>query len=268
MKATMVLGLIFLLDAAPAAAEEKPAAADSIQVTVVGTLRTGIFAIGGETTGTTITAKGITWELNLGKNAAFRKAAEKFNGKKVTVQGSLERRQGVEIKDRWIVTVTGLQGVVDRRIGGRGSPGLRATVGRKDSQVRFLSAGGSHVIDISSRFGIDRATIRRVTDSWPTTILVRLHLAGLESFSAGNGKIAVGWSVASTGNGASIVSLHKGGDDRPLDGKSPYHTPVRIVGGNGKIPLKNGYFEVPLPAKLFEGNPDQVTLRWIDFYRR
>ena len=32
--------------------------------------------------------------------------------------------------------------------------------------------------------------------------------------------------------------------------------------------LKNGYFEVPLPAKLFEGNPDQVTLRWIDFYRR
>jgi hypothetical protein len=52
-----------------------------------------------------------------------------------------------------------------------------------------------------------------------------------------------------------------------LDQEIPYHTEVRIVGGNGKIPLKGGYFEVPLPAKLFERNPKEITLRWIDFYR-
>ena len=52
-----------------------------------------------------------------------------------------------------------------------------------------------------------------------------------------------------------------------LDDKSPYRTTVRIVGSNGKIPLKDGYFEVPLPAKLFERNPEEITLRWIDFYR-
>ena len=92
-----------------AVTDEKPVTEDSVSVTVVGTLRTGIFAIGGETTGTTITAKGLTWELDFGKNAAFRKAAEKFNGKKVIVRGSLERRRGVEIKERWIVTVTGLR---------------------------------------------------------------------------------------------------------------------------------------------------------------
>ena len=48
---------------------------------------------------------------------------------------------------------------------------------------------------------------------------------------------------------------------------SPYYTEVRMVGGNGRIPLKDGHFEVPLPAKLFEGNPPEITLRWIDFYR-
>jgi hypothetical protein len=37
------------------------------------------------------------------------KAAEKLDGKKVVVQGSLERRAGVEVKQRLIVTVSRLQ---------------------------------------------------------------------------------------------------------------------------------------------------------------
>jgi hypothetical protein len=83
---------------------------DSITVTVVGTLRTSVAAIGGETTGTTVTANGITWELDFGKNASLRAAVEKFDGKLVTVTGALERRAGVEIKERWIVVVTSLKG--------------------------------------------------------------------------------------------------------------------------------------------------------------
>ncbi|MCA9070409.1 MAG: hypothetical protein KDA84_15865 [Planctomycetaceae bacterium] len=46
--------------------EETPVAQDSISVKVIGTLKAGIVAIGGETTGTTITAKNITWELDFG----------------------------------------------------------------------------------------------------------------------------------------------------------------------------------------------------------
>ena len=60
-----------------------PLADESITVTVVGTLRIGLVAIGGETTGTTITAKGITWELDFGKNAELKAAAEKLDGKLV-----------------------------------------------------------------------------------------------------------------------------------------------------------------------------------------
>ena len=83
---------------------------ESITVTVAGTLRTGIVAIGGETTGTTITAKGIKWELDFGKNAELRTTAEKLDGKRVTVIGTLERHAGVEVKERWIIIVTSLKG--------------------------------------------------------------------------------------------------------------------------------------------------------------
>jgi hypothetical protein len=101
---------IFLMCAAMLAADPTPTE-ESISVTVIGTLRTGIVAIGGETTGTTITAKGIKWELDLGKNAELRAAAEKLNGKLITVTGILELRPGVEIKERWIVTVASLKGM-------------------------------------------------------------------------------------------------------------------------------------------------------------
>lgn len=87
-----------------AAAEE-----DSIKVRIVGTIKTGIAAIGGETTGTMISANGINWELDLGDDVKLREKAEALNGQRVLVRGSLARQRGVEIKERWIVTVTRLQ---------------------------------------------------------------------------------------------------------------------------------------------------------------
>ncbi len=84
-------------------------AEESITVTVIGTLRTGVVAIGGETTGVTITAKGITWELDLGKNPTYAETAKKLNGKQATVTGSLERKTGIEVKERWIVTVNRIE---------------------------------------------------------------------------------------------------------------------------------------------------------------
>lgn len=259
MKTLSIFGLYLLLGSSMFVPEEKAAAADSITVTVVGTLRTGIFAIGGETTGTTITAKGITWELDFGENAEFRKNAEKLNGKKVVVQGSLERRRGIEIKERWIVHVTDLKAA--------GGAGFDVRVSRKDSHIQFSAEGDTTIIDITSEFGIDNATITRQSDDWPKTILVRLHLSGLESFKAGSGKVAVEWSVASTGDHATHSSLVSGKRVAEIKQDSPYFAKVRIVGGNGKIPLKDSYFEVPLPAKLFEENPEKITLQWIDFYR-
>ncbi len=262
-----VFAQALLLCIAVIATEPLIASEDSIQVTVVGTLRSGIVAIGGESTGTTITAEGITWELEFGKNAAFRAAAEKLDGKKVKVEGSLERRRGVEIRERWIVTVVGLRALGDAGADGGEEPHLQATVGRSDTRIRFVTENQKTVIDISSSSGIGKATIKRQSDQWPQSILARLHLRGLESFKVGLRNFAVEWSVASTAQNGSRVSLRTRVQETALGQESPYYTQVRIVGGNQKIPLHDGYFEVPLPAKLLDRNPSAITLSWIDFYR-
>ena len=62
-------------------------------------------------------------------------------------------------------------------------------------------------------------------------------------------------------------SLHQGGDESPLDETSPYYSEIHIAGGHGNIPLQGGYFEIAIRAKLLEGNPEEITLRWIDFFR-
>jgi len=82
---------------------------DSIDVVVRGTLRTGIMAVGGETTGTTVTARGATWELDLRGNPELAARADSLSGRKVVVRGSLEVRPGVERRQRWIVTVKTLE---------------------------------------------------------------------------------------------------------------------------------------------------------------
>jgi hypothetical protein len=83
-------------------------AGDSIDVVVRGTLRARIMAIGGETTGVTITARGVTWELDLSADPEWKERAVSLSGRRVKVTGTLEVRRGVEIRQRSIVTVKSL----------------------------------------------------------------------------------------------------------------------------------------------------------------
>lgn len=92
-------------DAAIKDQESSKESSEYILVTVRGVLNTGIVAIGGETTGTTITANGVTFELDLGGKQEWSKRAEQQNGQTTEVKGFLHRRPGVEIKERWIIEV-------------------------------------------------------------------------------------------------------------------------------------------------------------------
>jgi hypothetical protein len=146
-------------------------------------------------------------------------------------------------------------------------PPLELAAARNTSQIRFLMRDETAIVDITSERGIDKATLRRTRDDWPKAIRVRLHLSGLESFRVvGEGTI-VEWSVSGAAGDARGNSLRQGDKETLIDRTSPYFTRVHIVGGNGGIPLKGGYFEVPLPAKLFEDSPEEITLQWIDFFR-
>ena len=124
---------------------------------------------------------------------------------------------------------------------------------------------------VKSPFGISQAVIERREDTWPKAVVLRLHLKGLSSFRASNGKVTLGAAVSIQEGKKQVRLWQDGKEDAPLDEKSPLWLDVRIVGGDGKpareLPLKGGYFEAALPRALFEGNPKSITLTWIDFYR-
>jgi hypothetical protein len=114
-----------------------------IEVTVLGTLKSGVIAIGAETTGVTITANAVTWELELNGNQ--HQVASKLSGSKAIVSGRLRREAGVEVKNRFIVKVRNIQvgDAVDRKLGvgkskasqGGGSRIYLATASRKVTPV-------------------------------------------------------------------------------------------------------------------------------------
>ena len=83
------------------------AAEDAKRVELQGTLRTGINAIGGETTGTIIETKAGVFELDL-RTKELRQKAGMLDGKEVCVEGTLTIRKGVEVPERKIINVSKL----------------------------------------------------------------------------------------------------------------------------------------------------------------
>lgn len=80
-----------------------------VKVEIKGKLATGVVAIGGETTGTTITAGDITWDLDFGENKELAVQAEKLDGKTVVVTGTARQVRGVTRGPRIVVTVATLK---------------------------------------------------------------------------------------------------------------------------------------------------------------
>jgi hypothetical protein len=148
---------------------------------------------------------------------------------------------------------------------------FKITTKRKDDTAEVQADKGKVVFIIQSPFGISQAVIDWEGAKWPEAVVLRLHLKGLESFRASNGKVTVDAAVGIQEGQVKVRIWKDGKEDAPLDEKSPFWTVIRIVGGDGKpakeLPLKDGYFEVTLPRAFFEGNPKSITLNWIDFYR-
>jgi hypothetical protein len=149
------------------------------------------------------------------------------------------------------------------------APPFKITTKRDNDKVEVRADKDKTVFIVKSPFGISQAIIERTDEKWPDAVELRLHLKGLESFKATNGKVKLEASVSSQDG---KVRLWKDGmEDTPLDAKNPYWIDIRMIGGDGKpakaIPLKDGYFEMRLPKAFFEGNPKTIWVSWIDFYR-
>lgn len=148
---------------------------------------------------------------------------------------------------------------------------FKITTKRDTDRVDVDINSGKAAISIRSPFGISQAVIHRAEKSWPEAVTLKLHLQGLESFSVSNGKVTIHAAGSSSENKPRPRIWKDNAENVLLDDKSPYWLDLRMIGSDGKpsgaIPLKDGYFEIKLPKRLFEGNPQSITVDWIDFYR-
>ncbi len=148
-------------------------------------------------------------------------------------------------------------------------PTVKIRKKRDDDKVEVTVENGKAIISVQSPFGISQAAIERRGNQWPSTVMLRFHLKGLEMLRVTNGKDTLETAVSS--QGAKVWLWKDGKAGSPLDPKHPYWMETRMVGKDGKpvkmIPLKDGYFEMQLPKALIEHNPKSITLNWIDFYR-
>ncbi len=123
------------------------------------------------------------------------------------------------------------------------------------------------IFDIVSPNGIGGATINPPKGKWPTTVILRLHLGGLESFAASAGKMRLTGSVLSHSGNRKRLTLTEDGKD---DSREP-GTEIKVLDAGGEpvkgLPGKGGYFEIRLPKALLKGEAKSLELGWIDFYR-
>lgn len=165
-------------------------------------------------------------------------------------------------------TAAGVEREVDPALVVKPLVSARNQGARNDARwVRCFLEGDKTIVEIRSPTGIGAVVLERPSSGWPSALVFRLVLRGLESFSVGTGDMLVQWRVPGGGGKGATVTLRRGQRELGLDADSPFFSRVRLVGGRGKIPLEGGYFEVPLPAALVAANPARLTVRWIDFYR-
>ena len=171
------------------------------------------------------------------------------------------------------VVLTVLMGVSRLAVGADGATSAEFTITTKraDDAVAVQVTKNSTLFSVTSPFGISQAVIERTDDRWPNAVVLRLHLKGLESFRASNGKVTLAAAVSSHKEGQRVRLWKDDNEEALLNEKSPLWMDIRLLHSDGKpareIPLKNGYFEMMLPKMFFEGNPKSITVKWIDFHR-
>ncbi len=144
---------------------------------------------------------------------------------------------------------------------------------RADDGVEVAAEADRAVFTVASPRGIGAATVQRRQPNWPTVVILRMRLRGLESLTMAAGQVTLGVSVASSPPHTARLHVSQTGEqqEKSIDRSSRYWTEVRIFSADGKptpgLPAEGGCFELQLPTELLARNPKAIEIRWIDFYR-
>lgn len=112
------------------------------------------------------------------------------------------------------------------------------------------------VVSVTSKSGIGGATLVRLGETWPTSIVIHLKLNNLESFGMSNGNIRFNTSIRSpermpywkTGRNEKQSDAHEG--------------TLEVLIGRA-----DDWFEIAVPPEMTKGNPEKIDFEWINEFR-
>jgi hypothetical protein len=149
------------------------------------------------------------------------------------------------------------------------TPTVQVNLKREGDRVQTSIRDKHVVISIRSESGIGQALLERTSDQWPESIIVRLHLNGLEKLSIRNDDIRL--EAALSSHDGMVRVWKRSEENLALDPTSPYWMDIRTFTAKGEptsqVPLHEGYIDVPLPRGITVLNPKTITLNWVDFFR-
>jgi hypothetical protein len=152
-------------------------------------------------------------------------------------------------------------------------PDFEVNLQRDGDSIEVAAEADRTVFTVASPRGIGAATVQRRQPHWPTLVVLRMRLRGLESLTIAASQITLGVSVSSSPPHTARLHVSQTGEqqEKSIDRNSRYWTEVRVLDAAGKparsLPAEGGCFELQLPAELLARNPKAIEIRWIDFYR-
>ena len=146
-------------------------------------------------------------------------------------------------------------------------PEFRVSVKNADDTVSILDENSQTIIEIHSDLGIGSASFELISGTMPNSILLRLHLKGLEDFQLISPQTTLGASVASGEAGLPVERIVSSASEFPILPTHPLWIGIEIVAENKHIPLEEGYFEITIPQEFIRSAGVSFEVKWIDFYR-
>ena len=160
--------------------------------------------------------------------------------------------------------------IVSGGVGAAAAPVLQVKAEGQGNTAVSSMQDNTAVFDIHSRSGIGRATVEHVSGSLPDTIVVRLHLKGLEEFRLSYDRTVITARVSSSAGRNIVQSVDlPGGAERRVTPDSPFWLKVKLASAQAmpRMPLDQGRFEITLPKDVLGKGRRSFSMRWIDFYR-
>ena len=133
-------------------------------------------------------------------------------------------------------------------------------------QIKAIMGRDSVVFDVTDQSGIGGGAISLLEGQWPSKVLLRIHLPGLEGLG-----VTVGDQTFSGAyHGENVPSRKDHLKTRMLDAEGNPLKGRYLVKSTGPNSSKRivGYYEAEVPQSVLKTGTKKIGLSWVDFYRR